>query len=255
MRGLPFISIAILAFTAAAAAAPKPDAGNEFVLGNSETARDAHGAKPSKLKPTPSEAALRFFVIDKEKGPAKGVVVSLTAPDGKKYYTEESDAEGYAEVLVPNGQKYELVFLSLGRRDIAANVTVSKEPNQNVKLTLRYKTPPPQPRFVLNGVTFETGKAIVRAESYPRLDIVAEFMAHKRSARVEISGHTDNVGSAKINKALSLKRAQACRDYVVSKGIDGSRITAVGYGDERPVAPNDTDAGRQQNRRIEAMEM
>jgi outer membrane protein OmpA-like peptidoglycan-associated protein len=169
-------------------------------------------------------------------------------------------------VLVPVGQKYELVYLSLGRKDIAATVAVTDEPNQNVRLTLRYKRidPPrpkvtlpdvPEPGFVLNGVTFDTGKATIRAESYPRLDSVAEYMMHKKSARIQISGHTDNVGNPKVNKALSQKRAQACRDYLISKGVDGSRIEAIGYGDERPIASNDTEEGRQENRRIEAIEL
>jgi outer membrane protein OmpA-like peptidoglycan-associated protein len=80
-------------------------------------------------------------------------------------------------------------------------------------------------------------------------------MAHKKSARVEISGHTDNVGNAKANKTLSEKRAEACRNYIVSKGIDKKRLDAIGFGDEHPIAPNDTDEGRQKNRRIEAKEL
>jgi outer membrane protein OmpA-like peptidoglycan-associated protein len=153
------------------------------------------------------------------------------------------------------GQKYELTYLSLGRKDVAASVTVTNEPKQSVKLTLRYKPRPPPPPFVLKGVTFDTAKATIRPESYPQLDTVAEFMTHKKSARLEISGHTDNQGSAKTNKALSERRAMACRSYLISKGIDGSRITAIGYGDTRPVAPNNTEEGRQQNRRIEAIEV
>ena len=72
---------------------------------------------------------------------------------------------------------------------------------------------------------------------------------------LEISGHTDNVGNAQANKTLSDKRAQACRNYIVSKGIDKKRPDAVGFGDEHPIAPNDTDEGRQKNRRIEAKEL
>jgi OmpA-OmpF porin, OOP family len=80
-------------------------------------------------------------------------------------------------------------------------------------------------------------------------------MVHKKNARVEISGHTDNVGKAKANKTLSEERAQACRNYIVSKGIEKNRLDAVGFGDERPIAPNNTDEGRQKNRRIEAKEL
>ncbi len=233
---------------------------NAFALRDSDTAKDAHGASASKIRPTKTEAAMKFVVVDKDKGPVPGIVISLTDPEGNSYYTEETDAEGYAEVLVPVGKKYDLVYLSLGRHDIAASVPVADEPNQNIKLTLRYKgyTPPSKdnpPRFVLKGVNFDTGKATIRPESFPRLDSVVEYMTHKKSARIQISGHTDNVGNAKANKQLSERRAQACRNYLIEKGIDGSRIEAVGYGDERPIAPNDTREGRQKNRRIEAIEL
>jgi outer membrane protein OmpA-like peptidoglycan-associated protein len=80
-------------------------------------------------------------------------------------------------------------------------------------------------------------------------------MRLKKSARVEISGHTDNVGNPRTNKTLSAKRAEACRAYLISKGIEGARITAVGHGAERPVAPNDSEENRQKNRRIEVVEL
>ncbi len=225
----------------------------------------------AKLKATDTEAAVRFFVIDKDKGPIAGIVISLTSPTGQKYYTQETDAAGFAEVLVPIGAKYDLVYLSLGRRDVAAQVAVADQPRLNLKLTLRYQredlvappivTPPgepapsePAPRFVLQGVQFESGKATLTADSHARLDTIVEYMTHKLSAKIEISGHTDNVGGAKKNKRLSQARADAVRDYLVAKGIDASRIQAVGYGDERPIASNATPEGRQENRRIEAME-
>jgi len=255
MRHLATITIAILAATAAGAQAA-PDAGHDFELRDSgAAAKGAHGVRPSKLTPTKTEAAMKFFVIDPDKGPVKGVVIALTSPAGNKRYTDETDADGYAEVLAPVGQKYELTYLSLGRKDVAASVTVTNEPKQTVKLTLRYKPRPAPPPFVLKGIVFDTAKATIRPESFPALDIVVEFMKHKKSARLEISGHTDNVGRPKSNKELSERRALACRGYVISKGIDGDRITAIGYGDTRPVAPNDSDENRQKNRRIEAIEL
>jgi outer membrane protein OmpA-like peptidoglycan-associated protein len=252
MRHLVTLSIVMLALRAQAA----PDAGNKFELHDSgSAAKNAHGAHESKLEPTKTDAVMKFFVIDKDKGPVKGIVVELTSPAGAKFFTEETDAEGYAEALVPVGQKYELTYLSLGRKDIAASVDVKNEPKQTVKLTLRYKPRPPAPPFVLKGVTFDTARATIRPESFPMLDVVAEFMAHKKSARLEISGHTDNVGNPKTNKKLSEDRAKACRNYLVGKGIDVGRITAIGYGDTKPVAPNDSDENRQKNRRIEAIEI
>jgi outer membrane protein OmpA-like peptidoglycan-associated protein len=251
-------TIFLAAETAAYAAsppAPAPDQKPEFQLQDTHTAREAHGAKASKMKPTKTEAAMKLFVVDKDKGPVKGVVIFLTGPDKTKYYAEPTDSEGYAEVLVPVGRRYDITYLSLGRREIAATVPVADEPNQNVKLTLRYKREVPQQPFILAGVEFDTAKATIRPESFPRLDAVVEFMLHKPDARVEISGHTDNVGNAKANKTLSEARAQACRNYIVSKGIDKKRLDAIGFGAERPIAPNNTDEGRQKNRRIEAKEL
>ena len=257
---------AILATPGFDSAAPAPKAASEeFALHPPDEASRAETAKHAKIKPTQTEAALRFILVDKDKGPIKGTVIALTAPDGKKYYAEETDGDGYTEVLVPVGQKYDLAYLSLGIREIAAQVTVSDAPRQSIKLTLRYKGPPPPPpiivpappaaRFILDGLNFDTGKATLRPESVGRLDSVADFMAHKKNARIEISGHTDNIGKKKANQALSEKRAQSCRDYLVSKGIEPSRIATAGYGDERPIAPNDTEQGRQRNRRIEATEL
>ena len=262
------VVLVALATGAATARAAQPDAGagDEFVLqGAGGAAKAARGAKESKIQATKTEAAMKFFVVDKDKGPVRGVVISLAAPDGKKYYAEETDADGYAEVLVPVGQKYDLVYLSLAQRNIATNVTVTDEPNQSIRLTLRYKAPPAPPplmvqappaqRFILMGVEFDTAKATLRHGSTERLDYVVDFMTHKPSARLEISGHTDNVGNKKDNKKLSQQRADAVRDYLVSKGIDASRVQTVGYGDERPIASNATPEGRQQNRRIEAAEL
>jgi OmpA-OmpF porin, OOP family len=253
------ITAMVLAATTAAyaapPAAPASDEKREFQLQDTHTAKAAHGVTASKIVPTRTEAAMKMFVIDKDKGPVKGVVIFLTGPDKTKYYAEPTDSEGYAELLVPVGKRYDITFLSLGRREIAATVPVDDEPSQSVKLTLRYKREFAQQPFILAGVNFDTAKATIRPESFSNLDAVVEFMAHKKTARVEISGHTDNVGNAKTNKTLSEKRAQACRNYIVSKGIDKKRVDAIGFGDERPIAPNDTDEGRQKNRRIEAKEL
>ncbi len=108
------------------------------------------------------------------------------------------------------------MYPTLGREDIAANVKVTDEPHQSIKLTLRYKrerpTPTaPEPHFVLDGVNFASGKAVIDPQSYPRLDSVVEYMVYKKSARIEISGHTDNQGNPKTNRALGETRASLPR--------------------------------------------
>lgn len=228
-----------------------------FALTPAQGIGEVHGASPSKIKATVNEAALKFLVVDKKKGPVPHVAIVVVGPDKIRRYAAETDEVGYTEILVPIGARYDLAYLSLGRDEIAASVSVSDEPHQNIRLTLRYDNlipDVPPPPFVLGEVTFETGKATLRSESYARLDRVVEFLEHK-SVRLRISGHTDNVGARQKNKVLSEMRARACKDYIVSKGIDPARIDAVGFGDEQPVAPNDTESGRQKNRRIEALEL
>ena len=238
----------------------KQGAEGVFEIKKSNSARSAGGEKPASLKPTASEAALRLFVVDKTKGPAKGIVIQLISADGDTYYTQETDAQGFTEALVPIGKAYDVVYLSLGQRKVSAKVTVPNKSNYYLKLTLNYDVrllggEGSPPRFILKGVQFETGKATLKPASSTRLNTVVEFMKYKPSARIEISGHTDNVGNTRSNQRLSERRAKTCRDYIVSKGIERKRITTVGFGDTRPIAPNRDRRGRQLNRRIEVTEL
>src|SRR5690606_13921612 len=95
-------------------AQPTPDNGqvdnDKFVLQNSDGPKGAFGAAAYKIKQTRTEAAMKFIVVDKDKGPIEGVVIALTAPGGEKYHTGETDKSGYAEVLVPVGQEYGIVY-------------------------------------------------------------------------------------------------------------------------------------------------
>jgi outer membrane protein OmpA-like peptidoglycan-associated protein len=213
----------------------------------------------AKLKATDTEAAVRFFVVDKDKGPIPGIVISLTAPGGKTFYAPATDKDGFTEVLLPIGTTYELVYLSLGRKNVAAKVAVKNEPRLNLKLTMRYQREEiaagDVPRFVLDDVQFASGKATLTQDSAGRLDSIVEYLTHKPSARIEISGHTDDTGKKQVNKKLSQQRADAVRAYLVSAGVASDRVDAVGYGDEKPLVPNDSDENRQKNRRIEAREL
>ena len=103
----------------------------------------------------------------------------------------------------------------------------------------------------MQGIEFETGKAIIKPKSYAILDKIAETFIENSHYVIEVQGHTDITGKAELNKRLSDKRAHAVMDYLVNKGVDANRMTAVGYGPDMPIADNKTKAGRQKNRRVE----
>ena len=110
---------------------------------------------------------------------------------------------------------------------------------------------PERAAVVLRGVTFESGRTVLRADSYAVLDLVAASLVANPEIRIEVGGHTDNTGSATTNTNLSQARAEAVRAYLITKGISADRMTARGYGSTQPVAPNATASGRSQNRRVE----
>ncbi len=103
-------------------------------------------------------------------------------------------------------------------------------------------------------ITFDTNKADVKAEYHDDLDNVGNFLKDFPNSKGSIDGHTDSVGSKAANLKLSQKRAENVRSYIINKfGIDGSRISAKGYGSAKPVDSNKTKAGKAKNRRIEAV--
>jgi outer membrane protein OmpA-like peptidoglycan-associated protein len=105
---------------------------------------------------------------------------------------------------------------------------------------------------ILDRVLFDTGSSVIKAESYAILEEVARIMRADPGLRlVEVAGHTDDVGSHEYNQRLSELRAAAVRRFLTERGIDPRRLDSEGYGETRPVAPNDSEDGRARNRRVE----
>lgn len=105
--------------------------------------------------------------------------------------------------------------------------------------------------IVAENILFTVGKATLRAESYPELKRLARLLKENPSVKIEVSGHTDNTGSASLNKKLSKARALSVKRYLESQDINPDRIEYEGYGFDQPIAPNTTVEGRAQNRRVE----
>jgi len=105
--------------------------------------------------------------------------------------------------------------------------------------------------WVIEDTLFDFNKHVIRAQYYTRLDRVVSLLRRNPRLKIEIQGHTCDIGSAQYNQILSEKRARAVMEYFVAKGIDRSRLSAVGYGFRRPKASASTPQGRSLNRRVE----
>jgi len=115
--------------------------------------------------------------------------------------------------------------------------------------------PEPQPEFepvvLKSDVTFAFDSDELRTAAESDLNQVARTLRESPEVRVVVAGHTDSIGTAEYNRDLSQRRAESVSTYLQTQGIAGNRMRTIGYGEERPVATNETDAGRAQNRRVE----
>ena len=108
--------------------------------------------------------------------------------------------------------------------------------------------------IVLNmpgNITFKTGSSDLNADFYKVLDGVGIVVEEYDKTLIVVEGHTDNVGADDMNQGLSERRAMSVGQYIATKGINGQRVRAAGFGESRPIASSDTDGGRSQNRRVE----
>lgn len=109
--------------------------------------------------------------------------------------------------------------------------------------------PPPAP--VMAGVNFDFDQAVIRPDDFSKLDRDVATLKEWGDLKVEVAGHTDYIGTEEYNMGLSVRRANAVRNYLVDKGIAADRLTVKGYGESQPIADNATEAGRFMNRRVE----
>lgn len=113
--------------------------------------------------------------------------------------------------------------------------------------------PPPEPAMLEKHVEFDFDSHALRDRNRQDLDQIAEFMSEHQDATVRLEGYTDSRGAMEYNQRLSERRAKSVHDYLVAQGVSSDRIETVGFGETRPVATNETDQGRQRNRRVVAI--
>lgn len=188
----------------------------------------------------PIEATL--FWSDLDTGDQLGYITSdaqngeylVTLPYGKRY------------LITANQKGYLFQTQVLDLRDGPG----TEEGFSDVKKDIQLDEATEGARIVLRNIYFDTGSANLRDESQQELDRLYDIM-EKSGLVIEIGGHTDNVGREDSNERLSQARAEAVRTYVIERGIAEDRIQAKGYGEAEPIATNETEEGRQENRRVE----
>jgi outer membrane protein OmpA-like peptidoglycan-associated protein len=181
---------------------------------------------------------------------------ALAPRGGVKVFENVDAAGGTATLRLPAGGKNLWIEVSVSNGGEAYALTIVEEAGmeQKVEFTaaeladaLRAKG-----SVALHGILFDTGKATIRPESAVVLAQVGDLLKSDAALRLEIAGHTDNVGTKASNQKLSEDRAAAVKAYLVKTfAIAADRLTTAGFGDSKPVADNATEGGRAQNRRVE----
>lgn len=163
-----------------------------------------------------------------------------------------NSATGKFIITLASGKNYGIIVKADGYLFHSENFDIPKGAADNlVDKTIELKNIKIGSTIALRNIFFDTGKSTLRSESNSELDRLVKLLKDVPTLKIELSGHTDNTGSANLNNELSKARAEAVVTYLKGKGIAANRLTAEGYGSSKPVASNNTDAGRQENRRTE----
>jgi len=201
------------------------------------------------LEATETQALLEVSVSSMEGKARAGEIILLKGKRTKKIFKGITDTKGKFALLIPEGDTYQIQYKTFSGDIKYDEIAI---PNEAGRYTYQFNISyNPAKTFTLKDVFFDTGKSTLRPESYKALNEFVELMKAKPSLIVEIGGHTDNVGSSESNQNLSLQRANAVKNYLISKGISANRIETKGYGDTQAIDTNTTEEGRQKNRRTE----
>jgi outer membrane protein OmpA-like peptidoglycan-associated protein len=204
--------------------------------------------------PLPRDAKIEGLIVDmRSKQPQNNELIVFKSQKNGNEYQAISDSLGKFNTRLPAGDKYEIFIMGF-KDSTSYNIMdiPALGPNAFYKNPFKVNIEfDPAKTFVLENVEFDFGKATLRPASYKTLDELVDYLQRRSGEKIEIGGHTDNIGSEVKNKALSLERAKSIVAYLIAKGIDPTRLTAKGYGSMEPVEENDTEAGRQKNRRSE----
>jgi OOP family OmpA-OmpF porin len=206
-----------------------------------------------EIKPNPVVLINGQVFNAKTNQPIDAVISYQILVDGTEQGIARTNPEnGNYKIVLPYGKHYSFLAKANGFLAISDNLDLSTIMEYKELKRDLYLVPIEVGETVrLNNIFFDLGKATLKEESFPELNRLVKYMLDNPIMEIEISGHTDNIGSEQANIILSQDRANAVKAFLVSKAIAETRIVAKGYGKIKPLTTNETEEGRQFNRRVE----
>ncbi len=206
---------------------------------------------PESVKAKPV-AYTKGVVINKKTGEPIGAAFEIIDLEtGRKVIEATSDPiNGEFLVIIPTGKQYALNVSKTGYLFHSGSFYVQSYHESN-EVNVALNPIEVGKKVVLENIFFETGSYALKPTSKAELDKLVAFLNQNKELRIEIGGHTDNVGGVAMNQELSSNRAESVANYLVDQGVASHRLTSKGYNFSEPIASNDTEAGRAKNRRTE----
>ena len=199
---------------------------------------------------SPSKTTMVLDIDAGEGGDSVMVKVKNLSRNETKTVVAKRDKDGNLIVELREGDSYEIDVAKKGYTYSSTKVDMSKSKKTqklNIKLDLLTK----DTKMTFNNITFEVNSAELNSASFVELNRIIEFLKLNDNVKIELSAHTDDLGSDWYNMRLSEKRAQMAAKYLTDNGIDEDVILSKGYGETKPILPNTSDENRAQNRRVE----
>jgi len=198
------------------------------------------------------KARVSVLVTDFKNNSRQGETILFVGEKSGETVENISDKNGTFKISLKGGDTYMIKIKGIVDEQDYNQISIPKLEEGQVygEYNVLIKYEPPR-TFTLNNIHFDANKSSLRKDSYKELNELLSAMKVKETLAIEIVGHTDNVGEEADNLLLSKKRAENIRTFLISNGIDQARVKANGYGENRPIATNNTPEGRQKNRRTE----
>lgn len=208
---------------------------------------------PDAIKPSPVVLVYgKVLNSSTNEGIEADITYRLLETDEEVGIASSDPKDGSYKIILPAGKVYSFMATKNNIYTVSQNIDLKDIKKYTEIERNLYLTPIQVGSTVrMNNLFFVTGKSEINKWSYPELQRLIDLLKKHKAMEIEISGHSDNIGSDKVNNELSLERANAVRDYIIKNGVEGNRLKAKGYGKTKPVASNTTEEGRKQNRRVD----